>query len=181
MPVFQDETFTPYLLRPSDQEESVVFEQLLDEDGEYIPNLTIDIRDMTLVEATILRKAEMRAGFVREGPFFLGLVTFFPSSTFRIAFDPTVYPSAEWTVRLRSWRKTPRLFVLGIDDERHMLRAIRVTTFPKLFRSALLEYLATPKSPDFSRRYSEWLKTKYPSEPERLWELAEDAGIFGED
>lgn len=100
---------------------------------------------------------------------------------FEIPFDPARHIRAGCKFSREFFRQSQLVTILGIDSRSLILKSLRVATFPQKFLDSLyLTYAHFEPHMMYSDIY-EVFKAPYSQLPlEKVWEMAEKSGSFGE-
>ena len=160
--------------------EGARFEQM--DTGEWI--IIIYMGQASKEERKIIRKAKILTRYLidESRSMVMALIRFGTSPIiYELVFDPTRYQAIEWKDRIEWWNKSNTVSLLVIDSVTGIIGAIRVANMPKTLWEVWRESWRKSLSiEDYTRKYSEWIKTLWQRKTMELWNMATPSGMFGE-
>lgn len=160
--------------------EGARFEQL--DTGEWF--IIIYMSQPSKEERRIVRKAKILARYLIDETktMVLALIRFATSPIiYELVFDPTRYKALEWKERISWWDKSNTVTLLVIDSITGIIDGIRVANMPRTLWEVWRESWRKSLSiEDYSRKYSDWIKTLWQHKTMELWNAATPSGVFGE-
>jgi len=167
----------PFWLMPG--AEGARFEQL--NSAEWF--LVIYMGSPSKEERKIIRKAKILTRYLidESQTMVMAFIRFESSSLiYELVFDPTRYKAIEWKDRIDWWDKSNTVSLLLIDSISGIVGAIRVANMPKVLWEVWREsWRKSVSIEDYSRKYSEWIKTLWQYKTMQLWNTATPSGAFG--